>query len=46
MLRRPNIDPERAFMETEFALRSKKLITQKTWRSLRQEVRAADIPVN
>lgn len=46
MLRRPNIDPERAFMEAELALRSKKLTTQKTWRSLRQEARAADIPVN
>ena len=46
MLRRPNMDPERAYMEAELALRSKKLTTQKTWNRLREEARAADIPVN
>lgn len=44
MLRRPDIDPERAYMAVELILRSKTLTRQKTYRSLRKEARTADIP--
>lgn len=46
MLRRPDMDPDRAYMEAELALRSKKLTRQKTWRSLHDAARAQDIPIN
>ena len=46
MLRRPNMDPERGFMEAELSLRSKKLTRQKTWNSLRETARANNIPIN
>merc|ERR1711911_133935 len=46
MFRRPNMDPERAFMEAELSLRSKKLTRQKTWNSLREAARANNIPIN
>merc|ERR1711911_67274 len=46
MFRRPNMDPERAFMEAELSLRSKKLTRQKTWNSLRETARANNIPIN
>ena len=36
--RKPNISYERAHMEAEVALRSKKLTRQKTWRNLLREV--------
>ena len=37
MLRRPNLHPERNYVEVSLALRSKKLTTYKTWATLRQE---------
>ena len=46
MLRRPDMDPARAYMEAELSLRSKKLTQQKTWARLRNEARTAGIPMN
>ena len=46
MLRRPNVDPTRAYMEAELSLRSKKLTQQKTWARLKDEARTAGISVN
>ena len=46
MLRRPDMDPARAYMEAELSLRSKKLTQQKTWARLGDEARAAGVPVN
>ena len=46
MLRRPDMDPAKAYMEAELSLRSKKLTNQKTWARLRDEARAAGVPVN
>jgi len=46
MLRRPDMDPARAYMEAELSLRSKKLTQQKTWARLRDAARAAGVPVN
>ena len=40
------MDPEKAFMEAELSLRSKKLTKQKTWRRLKDDARTHDIPVN
>ena len=46
MLRRPDIDPARAYMEAELSLRSKKLTNQKTWARLKDEAQRADVIVN
>ena len=46
MLRRPDMDPARAYMEAELSLRAEKLTRQKTWKRLHNEARVADIPVN
>ena len=46
MLRKPNLDPERAYLEASLALRSKQLTTNKTWATLRKEANNSQIPVN
>ncbi|MCE2507602.1 MAG: hypothetical protein J4F36_14275, partial [Nitrosopumilaceae archaeon] len=46
MLRKPALDPERAYMEAALALRAKKLTEQKTWKSLHEEARANNISIN
>ena len=46
MLQKPNLDPERAYMEASLALRSKKLTTNKTWAMLREQANNSQIPVN
>ena len=46
MLRRPDMDPARAYMEAELSLRSKKLTNQKTWAKLKDEAQRADVIVN
>lgn len=46
MLRRPDMDPARAYMEAELSLRSKKLTNQKTWTKLKDEAKKVDVNVN
>ena len=46
ILRKPNLDTERAYTETSMALRSKKLTTNKTWATLCDQANNSQIPVN
>ena len=46
MLRKPNLNPERAYMEASLALRSKKLTVNKTWATLHDQARNNEIPIN
>ena len=46
MLRKPNLDPERAYMEASLAMRSKKITVNKTWATLREQANNSQIAVN
>ena len=46
MLGKPNLDPERAYLDASLALRSKKLTTNKTWATLHKQETNNQIPIN
>ena len=46
MLRKPNLDPERAYIEASLAMRSKKITVNKTWGTLREQANNSQIAVN
>ena len=45
MLRKPNMDPDRAYMEAKLSLRAKKLTKQKTWREIREKAEELNVSV-
>ena len=45
MVRKPDMDPARAYMEAELSLRAKKLTQQKTWREIREKAQELNVPV-